>query len=305
MPTLYEQIEQEEKDLENASKETEKPEAEPEETVEAQEETASEEQVEEAPEEDKQDTEEPKAEAKTEEKQDNAAFARMRRENAALQRRLAEIEAAKSAPAPERPVAAKPAEAVPDKAVNPEAYAQWELHQTKEKLEEVARKQEIREQQEQHAQIYQAAIQEFTTYESSFKKQTQDYEHVAQHLRHKIADGLRALYPEAEDNQVEAAVDQQILRFASDYAKRGLNPVEELYHMTKERYGYKAPEPEKKKGPDLATIEKNKKRSASPLASGGQSKGSRLSIEAAADMPLAEFSKLTPAQLAELERGAA
>ncbi|MDP9195207.1 MAG: hypothetical protein M3O22_00285 [Pseudomonadota bacterium] len=309
MSTLYDQIEQEEKELENASKEAEKPDAEketpevPAENGQPAPEAVA--KAEEAAEEGGPPVEKPEAEDKTEDRPDNAAFARLRREKSALERRLAEIEAAKAAPTPQGPVAVKPADSVPDKAADPAAYAQWEFRQTQQRVEEVAQKQALRDQQEQQARLYQSAVQEFTGYEGEFKKNAQDYEAVARHLRQRLGDSLHALYPNAADNQVEAAVDQQILRFASEYARQGLNPVEELYHITKEKYGYRSTEPEKKKGPDLATIEKNKKRSASPLSAGGQSSGARLTAEAAASMSLAEFSRLTPSQLAELERGAA
>ncbi len=301
MSTLYDQIEQEEKELENASKEAEKPDAEKEVPAEdGQPAAEAVEKAEETVEEGSPPSEKVETEDKTGDRPDNAAFARLRREKAALERRLAEMEAAKAVPAPERPV--KPADPVPDKAADPAAYAQWESRQTREKVEEIAQKQALRDQQEQQARLYQSAVQEFTGYEGEFKKNARDYEDVAQHLRQRLGDSLRALHPNAADNQVEAAVDQQILRFASEYARQGLNPVEELYHMTKEKYGYRPSEPEKKRGPDLATIEKNKKRSASPLSAGGQSSGARLTAEAAANMSLAEFSKLTPSQLAELER---
>ncbi len=314
MATLYDQLEKLQKD---AGQEVETQEDDQEEDVEEAE------QVEEPPaavEEPAAEEPEPEVKAeeapKEEEKPDGQAFAKMRREAneakrkaAELEQRLMAVEAAKQAGA----VVAQQREqqsvdAEPNKAEDFEGWVEWQQRQLSKQVEEVKQWKEQQANTAKQQQLYSQAIQELTTYEQEFKKEAADYDDVQAHFQKKLTEAVMISNPSLSEADVGRMVAGRILAMASDYAKRGLNPIEEMYNMTKERFGYTPPAPSADAKatapkPDLKKIAENRKRAANGSIAAGTSSKQDLTLDDVSNMSLAQFSKLTPAQLQALKEG--
>lgn len=95
---------------------------------------------------------------------------------------------------------------------------------------------------------------------------------------------------------------EYIIGVAAKAARDGENPAKAIYSLSKEKFGYaKVETKESAPKKDLKKIDANRRKSASPLQAGGRSGSVSLTKESAADMSLAEFAKLTNAQLREIE----
>lgn len=254
----------------------------------------------------------------------NADWVKNRRELRELKAKLALLEKPPEPPKqePKPEVVAKPAEPEiakePDKTTDYQGWLEWKLAQSDMTLKEQAKIiEDVKTWREESTKVKEAestiqtAIQEFTTIEETYKAANPDYLPAIQFARSKYADSIKTLYPNMSQRQIETAIDQQILQFASDSATKGLNPAEELFDMAIERFGWvkEQPKPEETPAekpklvekPNLKVISNNRKKSASPLAGGGQGGTIPLTQEAAADMSLGEFAQLSPAELAALE----
>lgn len=201
----------------------------------------------------------------------------------------------------ERQKKAEPAKAPEKTAEEKAAEAALTPEQRVEKLEnELAQERETKQKQE----LYRAAIDEFNDIEKEFEKATPDYEPASTHMLHSMVDGVMKAYPSATEKQALAHVQQQILNIASKAVKNGQNPVEVLYNMAYERYGYNPRAPKKdeakKEIGNLKNREKNKKRSASGVSGGGQSSNSSVSLEEGANMSLANFSNLSEKEIDDM-----
>ena len=167
------------------------------------------------------------------------------------------------------------------------------------------------EQQRQEQDLRNQAISEFQMFENEFQKNTPDYAQASDHMINTMANGVRAAYPNATDQQVGQFIQNQILTIASQAANKGLNPAETLYLMAMQNYGYdpqaaavknaeNVQTKSKNAAKRLETVSKNKRRSASPLASGGHNGSPSATIEEAASMDLADFSKLSDAEISQM-----
>jgi hypothetical protein len=257
----------------------------------------------------------------------NADWARQRRELRELKAKLTKLESEKVAPvtAKEEPKkeevkAAEPAKE-PDKNENYQAWLEWKLQQQDNTIQEQAKLTKdyqdwktAKTNEEQQSRLTDAAIEEFTRIEDAYKKDNPDYGDAMDFAREKYKDAAKIFYPDKTEKQIEEAIDKQMLAYAANYAAKGLNPAEELYDLVVERFGYKKgtvtdmEEDETKpsartepKKPNLRVIEGNRKRSATPLGTGGQSGSIPITKEIAADMSLGEFSRLTQEDLINLE----
>lgn len=206
----------------------------------------------------------------------------------------------------------------PNKEENYQAWLEWKLAQTdvttqqQQKLidEFVNWRADQQKEAETQAKV-RSATDEFAVIQQAYAKENPDYDNAVGFARAKYADSVKMLYPQMNDAQIKAAIDHQILLFASECVGKGLNPAEEVYDMAIERFGYVKQEPKPKEEeepkpraetkPSLKTIANNKKRSATPLTGGGQGGSIPLTPEIVNDMSLGEFSRLTPDQLAMLE----
>jgi len=155
----------------------------------------------------------------------------------------------------------------------------------------------------QRETLYKQAVTEFTTIETEFARNTPDYNQAANHMISKMAEGVRYVNPNATDAQISSFLQQQVLTFAGQAAKQGLNPAESLYLLAHEKYGYTGqPAAQPKVDVDatrkrLDTVNKNRQRSATPLTSGGTTGSAKTTIEEAARMDLGDFSKLSEREI--------
>lgn len=230
------------------------------------------------------------------EKLDNAAYAKMRREKAAAERRIAELERQmqeRAQPAQPQNVAQTQDDPEPDIAVDPVAWVQWNKRQTDAKLSEFYQWKEAQAQQAQHNEIYTRATQELAAYENQFKATVDDYDDVSNFMINELKNSFKRLNPSATEDQILQQVQRHVLLESSKYAQQGLNPVEELYHVAKNEYGYKPAANDAPKKPDLNAIAKNQGRSAGMAGAGGSPRRAPLSgMEAAAEMTPAEWAKV-------------
>lgn len=252
----------------------------------------------------KKETDKPDAEAAP----DAAAFARLRREQAAEKRRADALEAQlKLQPKAAEVKKPETANDEPDPNADPEAHLRWELAQTKAQLKDVADWKAQQTQKEQRTALRDNAIKAFESYEEGFKPTVTDYEEVMNHGISAITASIRTLNPMLKGEALGDAIKMQILRLAGQAEAAGHDPAEYLYHQAKS-WGYRPkaadkPADEEKKKPDLKSIVDHKKKSASSLSPGGKGGNAPLSREAVLDKSfgLADFARLTPSQLRELE----
>lgn len=248
------------------------------------------------------------------EKLDNQAFARLRAEKKTLERQLeAARRSSQGLPAQQQPVKADPAteakaDPEPNKQENYESWLEWQIRQQNKTLNEVKEWKETNTRQAQQQQTYKEAIEELGKLAVEFAADKPNYNQVAEFFQQKIKDGLSVLYPSATPQQIAQATAQQIMSLAGQYARQGLNPVEEMYDLAVNKYGYQDPDPEletqtdTKPKIDLNKVEQSKKRSATSLKAGGRNGSLALSLDNVGEMSIADFSKLTPEQRAELKR---
>lgn len=212
-----------------------------------------------------------------EEKLDAAAFARMRRELREAKQKAAELERAQQ-PQPQKK------EAEPAQETAEERLAHLEGH--------IAKK-----------ELTQRAIQEFSSIERQYMAENPHYDAAGALVQKEMIRAEMLLNPAMTPERAAQNVMNKILSIASGAVNQGANPCEVLYDMAVERFGFKpeAKQEAKEKKTDLAKIDSNKKRSATPLAAGGNSGKAAVTLESIANMSLADFNKLTPEQMRELE----
>ena len=296
MTTLYEQIEEAESKL----KELNNPEQKPDEVEEDIEEEEVEEEADElADEDDKDDVEEVTKEEleEKEQKPDASAYARMRREKRELEERIRALEEAKE---PKKEVVNTDPE--PSKQEDYEQWLEWKDRQIEKKVSEIEAWKNTQEQSTQQKQLWEGAIKEFQHFENEFQKKTPDYEDASEFMKKRLYDSISLTNDDLSPAQVNQKITDYILKTASKAAADGYNPAETLYRLSKDKFGFVKESPQEKVAkPDLRKIDANRKKSASPLQSGGKSGSVSISKESIADMSMAEFAKLTPSQLRELE----
>jgi hypothetical protein len=266
----------------------------------------------------------------------NAEWARLRREAREAKAEVARLKAAQTAPVPPAalPAETKPIDKAatkeiskePDKNTNYQEWLEWKLAQADNTIAEQSKftkelgewrtKQEASEREQ--AQV-RADVEAFTTIEQRYIEKNPDYSAATDYARETYFNALKLAQPQATEAQINWAIDNEILSYARNWAKQGLDPAEEFYSMAQERFGYvpksagteTEPHQEERQPvrrgaekPNLSRIANNKRRSASPLSGGGQGGALPLTMESVADMDMGEFSKLTPSQLAALEADA-
>ncbi len=240
----------------------------------------SEEEVEEVQEEVVEEPDEPeekpeeKAEepAKVEEKPDDAAFARMRREKAALEKQLRELKEPKQEEEADNPVESE--------------------------LKEIIKE-----------RTYSKAEREFLSMESDFKRTNPEYASVAAEYAQIIASSIKAQNPRLSEADLVDRTKKFVLEKAGGYLRDGFNPIEELYQEAKELgitgKSREKPEPEAKeeRRPDLRKVAENRKRSAGTAGPAGEERGS-LTKQSAAEMSVAEWKRLPADEKRRLMYGA-
>lgn len=251
------------------------------------------------------------------------ALYKLRREAAAATRRAEAAEAAlKQAPTQPQPGPATvkarteaAAAAEPDPNLDPEAHLRWKLSKTEEQLHDIAKWKEGKEQEERKVIVKNGAVEAWDRYEKAFMPTVTDYEAVTNFGIQAIKQSIMTLNPNLTGPALGEAIQHQVLRLAAQAEQQGHDPAEYLYHQAKS-WGYKPapvePTAEEKAAaaaadkakPNITKIAEHKRRSASSLTGGGKSGAPMVSREQALskDMTLAEWAKLTPGQLRELEQ---
>lgn len=172
---------------------------------------------------------------------------------------------------------------------------------------------EKREREERAKELKNSAIEEFIETEQEFQKETPDYKQASSHMLARMIQGAKFSTPGISNRQAQEFARDQILQIAAQAAHNGLNPAEALYNIAYEHYGYNPELYKEEEGSNndkksqrekaqretkrLEKINKNKKRSASSLAGGGQTRSNVVTSEEAANMDLASFSKLSEADM--------
>lgn len=253
--SLLDQLEEDKKKLNEMLKE----EIVEEETEEEVEEEQEEEPAKEEPKEEIK--EEPKVEEKPGSEPSNSDFARIRRENAALKRKL-------------------------------EERAETKVEEPQEQVELPPVLQElVRERQ------MDLAAQQLQAMEADFKRTVPDFEDVAGAYNADMYRSVKISNPRWTNDQVAKETKRIILERAAGYYAQGLDPVQEMYEDAK-ALGYKAipkeqPKEEEKEEPrrNLAKLAANKERNAGMAGAkvGGRPEHT---VDQIASMTPAEWSKL-------------
>lgn len=249
--------------------------------------------------------------------EDGLTGARLRYELAQAKRRADAAEAKlKEAPTQPQPGPARTArteteKAVlgePDKNLDPEAHMKWELSQTKDQLKKINDWKEQKEYDERRVELRDNAIKSYTSYENEFKETVADYGEVTKFGVNAIASSIRTLNPNLQGEALMDAVKHKVLELGAQAEARGEQPAEFFYRQSK-AWGYK-PEPPKAeeppaepRNPSVKKIAEHKARSGTSLTPGGKSGPGPVSKEMvmSGKMSLADFGKLSPSQLRELE----
>jgi hypothetical protein len=127
----------------------------------------------------------------------------------------------------------------PDRAADPEAWRDWKIRDNDRwrATVESERREEVRQRQVNEA--VRSAIDEFQSVEATYVKTNPDYHKATEFGRQKYTDALMVMRPDLNERQIAQHIDYEIMKQASAWAAKGLNPAEEFYDYCIERLGYK------------------------------------------------------------------
>lgn len=246
-----------------------------EEPIEEEKPVAEEEPAEEPKEEPKvEDTKEP------EEPLDNAGYARLRRERQAAERRAEELERQLEA---ERAKKAETTDTEETVALPPELLSIVERDQIE------------------------RATRDFQVLEEKFRAKNPEYDDIAQQYTSALAYSLKVQNPRLSNTEIMERAKVEILKRAGAYLRDGFDPIEEMFHDAKEM-GFKprAKEEsveEKPLKPDMKKVAENRAKSpGTAAAGGGDAKGNMTMKYAVENLTLADFSKMSDAEIAQMMR---
>lgn len=243
--------------------------------------------------------------------------ARLRYELAQAKRRADAAEAKlKESPSQPQPGPARTARtetekavlAEPDKNLDPDAHMKWELSQTKDQLKKINDWKEQKEYNERRVELRENAIKSYQSYENEFKDTVPDYKDATSFGINAIASSIRTLNPNLQGEALMDAVKHKVLELGAQAEARGEQPAEFFYKQSK-AWGFKPAPPKTEeppaeaRSPSIKKIGEHKARSATSLTPGGRSGPGPVSKEMvmSGKMSLADFGKLSPSQLRELE----
>ncbi len=229
------------------------------------------------------EAEKPPKKEETAETRDNAAFARMRREKDAAERkardledRISRLESRKSDEGKE----------VEEKKVDPIVQ----------ELDAVIKDKRMRD-----------AEAEFVALESDFRQSNPDYDDISLQYKTALFNAERLSNPRATHNELLRATNTKLLMKAANYAAKGLNPIEEMYDEAV-TLGFKKSEqkaeekevPTEKKKPDPEKVASNKARSSGMAAAKAAGAGGQMTSRSAAGLTNEEWMKLPRDEKARL-----
>jgi len=216
---------------------------------------------------------------------DDSAYARMRREARAAEKRALEAETRLA-----QELSKKSAEISAEQAA-PSAQVPDEL------LEVV-----------EERQFKRAAI-ELERIEGEFRRSVPDYDAVANQYANAVAQSIRIQNPRLTPKEIAEKAERTILLKAASFSSQGFNPVEEMYYEAKELgFGAQSTPPKSTEEPapvlrpDMKKGAANRARSSGMAAVGGKSEG-QLTQSAADNLTVAEWAKLPVETRERLMRG--
>lgn len=265
------------------------------------------------------------------------AMARLRRENRELKAEKLRLEAERgtSARDPAPPAQEKKPETVntdpePADKASP-LWDKWKIRDQERRLAKLeGRTQEDEKQTQVNTQIREA-VDQFKTVRDKYIAKNPDFVPAFKHGYDRYAEALRITKPGWTQEQVVKQADWDLLVYAGECARKGIDPAEAIYDMCIERFGYRPgqqPRTEQRrqvqddhddagdgfdeaparKNPNgvrqrtnLRVINNNKRRSASGLNNSGQGGSASLTKEAAAGMTLGELANLDTDMWDQLE----
>lgn len=270
--SLLEEIKADKEQLEEAKKVEETEE-------EIAEETSGEEGGEEAPKEEKpaeaaEKPTEPEKEEVKEEKQDDAAFARLRRDAAANKRRAEALEEENTK-----------LKAAPKEEVSTEEVAAFVQPP---EIAEIIQDHRVR-----------GAEREFQSYEQSARTKIADFDEVTRAYTEALFGSIKVQNPRMSNMEIAEKTKRIMLEKAGTFLNQGYeNPVEEMYLEAKElgfRAKPKVAEEKEEPKPDMKKVAENRKRSAGMTGVSGREEG-LISKKTAAEMSPAEWKALDRAE---------
>lgn len=216
--------------------------------------------------------------SKEEEKPDNVGHARLRRDKAAAEKRVKELE--------ERVAAIQ----------NPQPIENTESPQISPEMVEIIQNHRISQ-----------AEREFQMLEGNFRATVDNYDAVADQYQHALAHSIRIQNPRLSPIELANTVKQTILMKASQFANKGYDPVEELYNEALE-LGFTGQKAEsqntvEEKRPDLNKVAANRQRNAGMAGAKGRGTNPNITRQSAATMTSAEWSKIPSAERQRIMRG--
>jgi hypothetical protein len=141
----------------------------------------------------------------------------------------------------------------PDKTADPEAWRDWKIRDNDRWRAAVEAERQAEARQRQVNDAVRSAIDEFQELETTYSQTNPDYFKATEFGRQKYTEAMKVMHPEMNDRQIAQHIDYEIMKQASVWAQKGLNPAEEFYDYCIERLGYKpevAPKEEPKPEPE-------------------------------------------------------
>lgn len=239
------------------------------------------------------------------EKKRKQAFAKMRRDKAALKRKLEEKEQAKEQPKKEEAKAPEEPEKYTEDGNITREWFEWNNERVNEKIEGVSKEVEATRANEQQQELIRGAVKELQEYEEEFAHEVDDFKEVSLAYKEHMERSIKTLNPSATPQQVQSLLASHILKTAGQFVTDGKDPAEEMYYMAKEMVGEVKKSAKKDDKPDemknTKTAAKNRRRSGTPLKKGRGESGARYTAEQLDSMSPAELQRLSPAEIQELE----
>lgn len=244
-------------------------------------------------------------------KNPNAAFAKMRKEKANLEKekqelaeRLARLEGMVEAGInnnsnSDTNALAKDHDPEPDKELDREEWLEWKLRKQEEKFtnyEQSLLQQSAKSQ-------YQQAQNELKTLESQYAKNDKAYFEAKDFLIDKKKQELLLQFPTATDDQISQHLDDQMLKAAAQLYANNINPAEKFREMA-DLYGYSSTKSSKSAPNGKTNLDKlktNKRKSASLNGSSSISPMDSPDADAVVNMALEKAMSLTEKDWNDLE----
>lgn len=188
-------------------------------------------------------------------------------------------------------------ETPPNAEEDPVGYLAWELRNTKKTVEELTQYRQRNEELQRAAREEQQKATIFTSDAAIAEQKLPDLGTAIDHMYEQIKKGAKLADPNLSPAQLDKMARDKVLNWGAEYKRQGMNAAEALYQVSQQYYGYEfkaptdpVPEPTKIQKASLATIEKNKSKSASGIGV-GSTKSNVITAESLSKMNLTEIEK--------------